>query len=140
MSREFRPGEIVLYPYLWKRQHAQGETEGRKDPPVCVVVAVRGQQDNLTSLALLAISSQPPIAEQPALKVPEIECRRAGLSEFRRAWVSIGEYNYDVAERSFYLDPALPVLGRFSKSFMMHLAKAVAPMFAKKTGRVDRTE
>lgn len=140
MIRDFRPGEIVLYPYLWKRQRGKGETEGRKDRPVCIVVAVRGKQDNLTSLALLAISSQPPISEQAALEVPEIECRRAGLSEFRRAWVSIGEYNFDVAERSFYLHPNQPVLGRFSKSFMMQLARAVGPMFAKRTGRVDRTE
>ena len=119
MSREFRPSAIVLYPYLWKRQHTQGETEGRKDRPVCVVVAVRGQLDNLTSLALLAISSQPSAAQQAALEVPEIECRRAGLSQFKKAWVTISEYNYDVAERSFYLDPAQPVIGRFSKSFMM---------------------
>jgi hypothetical protein len=37
MSREFLPGEIIAYPYLWAWQSDGGETEGRKSRPTCVV-------------------------------------------------------------------------------------------------------
>lgn len=29
MSHEFRPGEVITYPYLWAWQQQRGETEGR---------------------------------------------------------------------------------------------------------------
>lgn len=138
-SREFRSGDVIQYPYLWKWQRERGETEGRKQRPVCVVVAVRSPRDDLTHLALLAISSRPPVGDGAAVEIPEIECRRAGLSEFKRAWISINEYNYDVAERSFYLEARQVILGRFSKSFMMRLATEFAPMFRRGLGRIDRT-
>lgn len=41
MSREFLPGQVIDYPYLWAWQDERGETEGRKNRPTCVVVAVR---------------------------------------------------------------------------------------------------
>ncbi len=138
--REFRPGDVIAYPYLWKWQSARGETEGRKTRPVCVVIAVANPRDGLTHLAMLAISSSPPVAEGMALEVPEIECRRAGLSDLKRAWVSINEYNYDIAEHSFYLEAQPEPSGRFSKPFMMRLAAAFAPLFSQRKGRVDRTE
>ncbi|MGO7564462.1 hypothetical protein ACC754_34190 [Rhizobium johnstonii] len=57
MSREFRPGEVISYPYLWAWQLQRGETEGRKQRPVCVVIAIRNAADGNTHLALLAITS-----------------------------------------------------------------------------------
>lgn len=140
MSRKLRSGDIVRYPYLWKWQRDRGESEGRKDRPVCVVIAVHSSRDDATHLALLAISSRPPTADQVALEVPEIECRRGGLSEFKQAWISVSEYNYDIAERSYYLDPAQPAIGRFSKPFMMRLAAALSPLFKLSQSRVDRTD
>ncbi len=104
-----------------------------------MVIAVRGR-DNLTHLVLLAISSQPPGGEQAALEIPDIERRRAGLSDWRRAWITISEYNYDIAERSWYLDVNQHPLGRFSKPFMIRLASAFAPLFKKRQARVDRSE
>src|SRR5438270_9764875 len=112
MNDDLRSGAVVNYPYLWRWQRDRGETEGRKDRPVCVVLAVR--RDEFTHLALFAISSRAPDGDQIAIEVPEIECKRAGLSEFKRAWITVSEYNYDVAEHSFYLEPNAPLLGRFS--------------------------
>lgn len=134
-----RPGDVVRYPYLWRWQHGRGETEGRKDRPVCVLLAAKGR-DGLTHLALLAISSRAPAEEQAAIEIPEIECRRAGLSEWKRAWVTVSEYNYDIAERSWHLDLNQPPLGRFGKPFMMRLAAACAPLFENAQSRVDRLE
>lgn len=77
MSHDLRPGLVIRYPYLWRRQRERGESDGRKERPVCLVIAVRGRED-LTHLALLAISSQPPGGEQAALEIPDTERRRAG--------------------------------------------------------------
>jgi hypothetical protein len=89
---------------------------------------------------LLAISSRPPGADQIAIEIPEMECRRAGLSEWRRAWITVSEYNYDIVERSWYLNANRTPLGRISKSFVMRLAAAAAPLFKQGDARVDRLE
>src|SRR3954466_5396947 len=83
MSHEFRPGEVISYPYLWAWQQQRGETEGRKRP-VCVVIAIRSATDGNTHLALLAITTQPPQAGRIALEIPEIERKRAGLSDLKQ--------------------------------------------------------
>lgn len=135
---DLRPGTVIAYPYLWRWQSDRGETAGRKDRPVCVVVAVHGR-DALTHLALLAISSRPPSSGQVAIEVPEIERKRAGLSDFHEAWVTIGEYNYDVAERSYFLEAGDPVLGRFGRAFVRKIAAATAASIGAGRGRIDRT-
>lgn len=33
------------------------------------------------------------------------------------------EYNYDIVERSWYIEPDQDILGRFSKSFMVKIAR-----------------
>lgn len=133
-----RRGTILTYPYLWKWQEERNETEGRKDRPVCVLAAIVSGKNGLTHLAFLAISSQPPRQGQQAIEIPEIECRRAGLDDWKRGWVTISEYNYDIAERSYYLDTNQQPIGRFSKPFMQRLAVEAAPLFKSGRARVDR--
>lgn len=139
MSREFRPGEVISYPYLWAWQQQRGETEGRKQRPVCVVIAIRGTSDGNTHLALLAITTQPPQAGRSALEIPDIERKRAGLGDLKQSWIMVDEYNYDIVERSWYIEPDQAILGRFSKSFMVK----IAGMFAEersRSGRVNRLD
>src|SRR5690349_9809646 len=57
MSSDLPSGTVIHYPYLWRWQRERGETEGRKERPVCIVVAVQNPRDALTHLALLAITS-----------------------------------------------------------------------------------
>jgi hypothetical protein len=59
MSRDFLPGQIIAYPYLWAWQNERGETEGRRSRPACVVIAVRGDADGLTHLSLRAVATEP---------------------------------------------------------------------------------
>jgi hypothetical protein len=139
MSREFLPGQIIAYPYLWAWQQERGETEGRKTRPTCVVVAVRGASDGFKHLVLLAITTQPPQLGRVALNIPDIERRRAGLGDLGQCWVVVDEYNYDVVERSWYIEPGGHALGRFSKAFVMKIATAFAE--ARTSGRrVNRLE
>ncbi|PJR12793.1 hypothetical protein [Sinorhizobium meliloti] len=133
-----RVGTVLDYPYLWKREFLSGETEGRKDRPVCVLTAIVSPKDGQTHLALLAISSQPPHRDQQAIEIPETECRRAGLADWKKAWITVSEYNYDIAEKSYYLDTAQAPIGRLGKRFMQRLANAAAPLFRQGGARVDR--
>lgn len=52
----------------------------------------------------------------------------------------VGEYNYNVAERSLYYEPQQALVGRFSKSFMMRVAAETLPLWRASAARVDRTD
>lgn len=131
-------GSVVQYPYLWRRQLDQGETEGRKDRPVCVLIAVR-RDDDMVHLCLLAITSQVPSDRTQAIEVPEIERRRAGLDRDRPAWIIVDEYNYDVLGRSFSLSATSAVQGRFSAAFLAEVSQAAQAYLSLPGTRVDRT-
>lgn len=107
--------------------------------PVCVVVAIRSAADGNTHLLLLAITTQPPNAGRIALEVPDIERRRAGLGDLKQSWIVVDEYNYDIVERSWYIEPHQDSLGRFSKSFVMRIA-AVFAKARNASSRVSRLE
>jgi hypothetical protein len=131
-------GDVVpAYPYLWLWQSRRGEQEGRKSRPVCVAIASRGA-DGLTHLALLAITGSPPRTDQIAVELPPLEIRRIGLSEFKQAWVIVSEYNYDILERSFSLEPSALPRTRLSRSFLKAVLTAFRPTLAGAQTRVDR--
>ncbi|WP_349644543.1 hypothetical protein [Rhizobium calliandrae] len=79
---------------------------------------------NQTNLILLAISGTPPRSDQTALEIPQLECRRAGIREWKTAWIIVSEFNRDIAEQSFHYDPNAEVLGPFSKGFLAKVAAA----------------
>jgi hypothetical protein len=132
-------GSIIQYPYLWVRQRDAGETEGRKIRPVCLLLRIKDAERDLHHLFLLPITSKQPHADETAVEIPDTERRRAGLVRYARAWVIVGEYNYDIAERSYYYEPNAPVLGTFSAPFLREIAKIARSTLSRKGGRVDRT-
>jgi len=132
-------GSVITYPYLWAAQRDAGEGEGRKTRPVCLVLRLRDTEQNLHHLVLLAITSRPPRPDQSALEIPGTERRRAGLTPYPRAWVIVSEYNYDIAERSYYYEPHVPPLGTFSMAFLREVAAALRTRIASTVARVDRT-
>ena len=121
------PGAVIAYPYLWTSQRDTGETEGRKDTPVCLLLSIYDPAKDLHHLVLLAISSQPPASDQIGMEIPDTERRRGGLTRYPRAWVVISEYNYDIAERSFYYNPSIVPLGdsarRICASLRLHFER-----------------
>lgn len=106
--------DVWRYPYLWHRQHADGETEGRKARPVAFVAALPGKAGG-TNLFILAITSMQPGRDRLAVGVPEIERRRAGLDPIP-LWVIVDEYNHDILETSAYFEPGARI-GAFSPTF-----------------------
>ena len=134
----FKQGEIIAYSYLWRWQAEKGETEGRKDRPVCVALPLR--KNGVTHLFLLAITGTRPRVDQKCLVIPEIEARRAGLRDWKEGWVILSECNYDVAEQSFYIDPARAPYGRFSEAFTARIKAELRGLIAAGGfARVDRT-
>lgn len=131
-------GSIIRFPYLWAWQRDRGETEGRKSRPVCMVLAI--PKGNQTNLILLAISGSPPRSDQTALEIPQLECRRAGIRDWKEAWITVSEFNHDIAEQSFYYDPNSEVLGSFSKGFLAKIAAAFKPFLAQPSAKISRAE
>lgn len=138
MAAQLAIGDILQdYPYLWLRQRRAGETEGRKPRPVCVAIAVVGSQGQ-THVALLPLSSQAPAAGQSAVELPEAEIRRANLQAGQRIWIYTGEYNYDIAERSYYLRRQGGTGHSLSLAFMKKVLAAFRPTLVSGAARVDR--
>ena len=132
-------GSVITYPYLWAAQRDAGEAEGRKSRPVCLVLRLHNAEQDFHHLVLLAITSRPPGPQQRGLEIPDTERRRAGLTRYPRAWVIVSEYNYDIAERSYYYDPNTPPLGTFSMPFLREVATALRAALTKAAQRVNRT-
>ena len=110
-------GSILRYPYLWRWQYEKGETEGRKARPVCLMLAI--PRLNTTHLVFLAISSTPPRPNQTTIPIPTLERRRAGLNDWKEAWITVSEYNYDVAERLVYRKVVVKHIGRTLMAFLL---------------------
>ena len=111
--------------------------DGRTDR---LVLRLRDAKEDLHHLVILAISSKPPSGNQSAVEIPDTERQRVGLSRYPRAWVVVGEYNYDTAEHSWYYEAGKPILGAFSAPFLRQIATALQPAFARIGARVDRTK
>ena len=116
-----RTGAVIRYPYLWAREAARGETEGRKLRPIAVGVRVPKPHGN-DVLVLFPITSQRPARGRFSAEIPAAEKRRAGLDTAIRLWIVFDEYNQDAIGQSFYLQPKTP-LGYFSKSFFLPLLR-----------------
>lgn len=112
-------GAVIAYPYLWSREAARGETEGRKRRPS--VVAVRVARAGRPDLVILfPITTKAPETGRLAAEVPEPEKRRAGLDGHLRQWIVLDECNAEAIPGTHYLEPE-PPLGRFSRRFFLPL-------------------
>ncbi|PSH60834.1 hypothetical protein [Phyllobacterium sophorae] len=136
---QYKEGHIVRYAYLWKWQRDLGRDEGEKDRPACVALTFRNDAQNLTHLVMLAISGTPPTADQTAIEIPQLELKRAGLTDAKRGWITVSEYNYDILEQSWDFPINSPPQGRFSRPFLKKVQAAALVTIRSKKGRVDRT-
>jgi hypothetical protein len=83
---DIQTASVIRYPYLWAREDAHGETEGRKHRPVGVRLA-RPEGD---LVLFFPITTNLPEAGRFAAEVPAIEKRRAGLDAELRLWIYSG--------------------------------------------------
>jgi hypothetical protein len=135
-----KTGQLVWYPYLWSREREDGETEGRKERPCCLLIPALNPASGKTVLYLLAISTLAPGQGQKAIPIPEIERRRAGLADWKaQSWVYVSEYNRDVLQASFYFEPGEAPIGSFSAPFVRKVAiEFRSTVLARAAKAVDR--
>lgn len=130
-----KTGDVVLYSYLWAREHERGEESGRKARPACVMVLFKDRAGKETTL-LFPITSQRPSYDAHAVEIPQMEARRARL--YSPAWIIVSEFNSDDLAESFALEEREP-LGTFSGKFMAIVAaKAAAVIRAGASRSVPR--
>ena len=126
-----KTGDVVLYSYLWAREHDQGEESGRKARPACVMVLFKNDTGRETTL-LFPITSQKPALQAEAVGIPETEARRARL--YWPAWIIVSEFNTDDLTKSFALEDREP-LGTFSGKFISIVAARAAAAIRKGSSR-----
>ena len=117
-----RHGDVILYAYLWAREHERGEESGRKARPTCILLIVPGR-DGKPKPLLFPITSQPPRVTARAIQIPETEARRAKLHT--PAWVIVDEFDTDDLATSWAVEDTKP-LGQFSRKFMARIAAEAA--------------
>lgn len=137
MTCSLKAGDVVAYPYLWRREADKGETEGRKTRPTVVVVPL--EMNGKTYLYLLAITSKRVSGDQAGVEIPALELRRIGLSSARPGWVIVSEHNRDIAGESYHLSPDAIPLGRFSSRFENVILKAAAAHLRRPAALVVRS-
>ncbi len=129
---------MLDYPYLWERERANNETEGRKPRRVAVGVRIAAKVGGGNdSVILFPITSQQPADGILSIEIPAIERLRAGLDHEKRLWIILDEYNQDIIGASYYIDPAGPV-GAFGKPFFSEVLK-LALQYLGSAKAVDRS-
>jgi len=138
-NADIKLGDVWRFPYLWKREERLGDTEGRKNRPVVMVLLIqndKGQQEAM----LVPVTSQPQNDSPFAVPVPDIEKKRAGLDIHMDLWVVTDEHNIDTPRQSYYFEPAGRI-GAFSTAFTKTLqARKIAAIQARKSSSVRRND
>lgn len=100
-------GSVITYPFLWSREAARGETEGRKRRET--VIVSRFVLDGADHIALLPITASRPADGTSAYELPETEIRRIARGGRTRLWVILSEVNIDIVGDSFYIEPGCKI-------------------------------
>lgn len=128
---DIQNASVIRYPFLWSHQAKNGETEGRKSRPTAV--AFRQKKETGDAIFLLPITSKSPSDGTSFVEIPEIEKKRAGLDRHMRLWIIVEEYNYDIVEQSYYLEPDCHI-GSFSPAFFKAVLVSFKSHFLKAKG------
>ncbi|MGO4831115.1 hypothetical protein AB4144_02280 [Rhizobiaceae sp. 2RAB30] len=85
------PGLVISYSYLWHRQHAAGETGGRKDRP-CAIVLTNADEEGDLRVYVVPITHSLPSDDPHAVQLPPSVKRRLGLDD-APSWIVTNELN-----------------------------------------------
>lgn len=86
-----KPGLVVRYAYLWKREAESGREEGSKDRPCAIVLAVNGEGSR-TRVIVLPVTHVPPRSPDEGIELPRSTKLRLGLDD-HRSWIIVSEGN-----------------------------------------------
>ena len=86
-----RPGLVIRYSYLWKREAAAGREEGAKDRP-CAVVLVVFDRHGRKVVRVLPITRSPPLDPADEIEIPRATATRLRLDS-DQSWIMVSEAN-----------------------------------------------
>jgi hypothetical protein len=87
-----RPGLVIRYSYLWKREADAGREEGVKDRPCAVVLAIEAAEGH-SRVIVLPITHSPPRPPDEGIELPQPTKQRLRL-DHERSWVVVSEANH----------------------------------------------
>ena len=85
------PGMVVRYSFLWSSEARAGQTEGRKDRPCVIVIAIRRAGDGRFRVRVLPITHAP-TEEARSIAIPPKVKRHLGL-DADASWIVLDEAN-----------------------------------------------
>jgi hypothetical protein len=86
-----RPGLVIRYAYLWRREALAGREEGAKDRP-CAVVLTQKTEEGEVRVYVLPVTHSPPAEDTAAVAIPAPVKRRLGLDD-EHSWIVLSEAN-----------------------------------------------
>lgn len=86
-----RPGLVIRFSYLWKREADAGREEGVKDRPCAIVLAVEKQKGH-TRVIVLPVTHSVPQPPDEGIELPTETKRRLGLDS-ERSWIIVSDAN-----------------------------------------------
>ncbi len=87
-----RPGLVIRYSFLWSHEAKAGATEGRKDRPCAIVVAVPPNALGEIRVAVVPVTHTRPADPATAIALPAKVQRELGL-EIEPAWICLDAVN-----------------------------------------------
>lgn len=87
-----KPGLVIRYSFLWSNEEAKGATEGAKDCPCAIVVAVRRDSNGEIDTIVAPITHRPPEDPTASIEIPAATCKSLGLDSGRH-WLRLDDLN-----------------------------------------------
>lgn len=114
-------GGVYRFNYLWSHEHDRGEESGRKIRHACLII------ETPEALYLFPFTSKRPVPRTAGERrifepVPEIECRRVGLSDTGQSYLVLDDFN-KVTRGKLYDFEGLEPVGTLSVRFLEQCAR-----------------
>jgi len=87
-----KPGLVIRYSFLWSNEEAEGATEGAKDRPCAIVVAVWRNSTGDIDTIVAPITHRPPEDAAASIEMPAATRKSLGLDSGRH-WLRFDELN-----------------------------------------------
>jgi len=85
-------GLVISYSYLWKHESDAGQSEGVKDRPCAIVLAVGAKDHAVKMVTVAPITHTPPRDPALAIEIPPRVKLHLGL-DAERSWIVLDEFN-----------------------------------------------
>jgi hypothetical protein len=109
-------GLVISYSYLWIHESEAGQTEGVKDRPCAIVLAIDGKDKPTKTVTVAPITHTPPSDTLHAIEIPPKVKQHLGL-DAKRSWIVLDELN-EFTWPGFDLRPVPGKSSRYDYGFL----------------------